>query len=618
MSKNQTMRLRLWENFESMIRSARFTRHDRLEVTPAYRDALVMEMILIQEARWDVHCLTPWAPRWVNTLIEVDPADTIGTFDAASQLLLNWTEVSVQLPIGSYDSFKRSLGAEHPRAGDILSPLKDVIGCALGGDTQRYLCAYSCLVFLKKLFFKSDRLEVEAAEAYLSCEDHNRAPRSYTLHEASIMSQWLPFSKRCYEIRPHHGSGKTADCPSRCSLDKYYYLGSDSMIRYFASRHGGLVEDREFQRQSKTVFVPKTYKAYRTISEEPTTLMFYQEGVNDYLVNEVSHHPFLKDVYDPTDQSASQALAKEGSRTGEWCTIDLSSASDTVTKRLVDLWFADTWLYEALICTRSKRTLLPQAAQKIAGTQTLELSKFAPMGSALNFSVEVLVFSAQCLAASLENKVWPCFRVYGDDIVIQTELYDAMKWRLTENGFILNDSKSYRGRGPLRFREACGGHYLNGMDITPIQISRRFRGLKGPYTSWVPAAISLCNDWGKLPWKQAAHSLRGYLISKLLRLPEPLRPVFDDGSRGIATPLNGVKNFHLKSEYSDDLQNDILSFGAVTTHTEPVEDDYVLYEWLRTAEGRRRLWYPEDVIPLPRRETGTSWSGKKASRLGEM
>jgi hypothetical protein len=107
------------------------------------------------------------------------------------------------------------------------------------------------------------------------------------------------------------------------------------------------------------------------------------------------------------------------------------------------------------------------------------MRKFAPMGSAVCFPLECIVFAIIC-EASVRHQSGRRSRkydyvVYGDDIVIRAEYYDTAIEILSQLGFAVNSTKSFGDRYPdvVPFREACGIEALGGKDITPLRISRR-------------------------------------------------------------------------------------------------------------------------------------------------
>lgn len=540
--------------------------------------------------------------RWWNSVLSISEVNQIllGLKRASDLLVINCEE-SREL---NYDSFKHCLAQDCPEIGVLLSPIKEIIAAALRHDLIAFRYAYTDLRFLRKLNLTSELLEAQALDAYLSVEESMGEPMTH--EEKGIIERWFPktFKSTLYEnVTPHHGTGNTADAGSDL-MAKYHLLGSNSKIHLFCQQ-AGLKEWQgpKVSPTSKTVFVPKTFDSYRTIGEEPATLMWYQEGINDAIVRRIHESP-LGRRFDPRDQNQNREAARLGSLdTSEdsLCTIDLSSASDLVSLRHIEVWFHDSALYLPLICTRSTGTILPNG-------RWIELKKFAPMGSAVNFSVESIVFAA-IVEAAIEQQGDSVsksrYRVYGDDIVVERKYFRAVCDRLALNGFRVNLSKSFSGTGPMQFRESCGSFWLNGIDVSPLQISRKFSGFSGRKSSWVPAAIKLANECILHP---EARFLRLWLIKKLISLPKDIRPVFDsDGTLGICS--DNPTNYHLSKVYNEDLQEWEVICGLTDVklgyYDEDIDGSILLYEWLRRAEQVRpyptrssRLEHPMRLDPI--------------------
>lgn len=525
--------------------------------------------------------------RWWTRVQQIgDLAEILSILKASADLLALNFENSLGL---DYDGFKRRLKEDHPMVGVLLSPIKGVIAGALGHDPIAFRYAYTDLRFLRKLNLVSEELEQEALEAYLSVEEHMGKPQ--TLEEKEFITRYFPksYSSTLYgNMSPHHGNGSTSDAGSDI-MAKYHSLGTSSKIHFLCNQSGGTLKEwssQGYTALSKTIFVPKTFDSYRTIGMEPATHMWYQEGLNDAIVHRI-HETDLRRRFDPAKQEPNREAARLGSQdeTDEsLCTIDLSAASDSVSLEHVKTWFSDSCLYIPLMCTRTKATVLPNG-------EILEMKKFAPMGSAVNFAVESLVFMAITESAIRQQggRVSESrYRVYGDDIVVEKKYFSAVCQRLEQNGFKVNSSKSFSGTGPVQFRESCGAFYLNGIDVSPIQISRRFTGYRGRKSSWVPAAIDLANSCYNRP---EARYLRQWIIKKLITLPSPIRPAFCglDEDWGIRTEY--PTNYHLEKIFDENLQEWMLSCGLTYVRTGQYDEEedgpFLLYEWLRQAEVQR-------------------------------
>jgi len=207
---------------------------------------------------------------------------------------------------------------------------------------------------------------------------------------------------------------------------------------------GGL-RDLNVVRSNRMEMVPKTSKTHRPIACEPTLNGFIQQGIGRYIRSRLK-----KFGVDLDDQTINQDLAKRAYAEG-FATIDLSSASDTLSRALVELLLPPNW-FEILDDLRSRTTTYKG--------QTYYLEKFSSMGNAFTFELESLIFWA-LVSASTESE-W-C-SVYGDDIIVKQSDAETVIKTLKWAGFTINVDKSFiKGC----FFESCGKHYLYGEEVTP-------------------------------------------------------------------------------------------------------------------------------------------------------
>lgn len=193
-------------------------------------------------------------------------------------------------------------------------------------------------------------------------------------------------------------------------------------------------------------FVPKNAKTHRAIIKEPSLNSMVQNALGDHMERRLA--AFGIDI---RDQSINQRLALTGSLDGSLATLDLSSASDTISTELVASLLPIDWFILLDMC-RSKTVVLDG--------ETLCLEKFSSMGNGFTFPLETLIFWA--LASSVPDA--GLTSVYGDDIIVETHCVQDVINILVACGFEINQSKSYWA-GP--FRESCGADYLRGIDIRP-------------------------------------------------------------------------------------------------------------------------------------------------------
>lgn len=205
--------------------------------------------------------------------------------------------------------------------------------------------------------------------------------------------------------------------------------------------------------------VPKKTDIDRVACKEPDVNMWLQKGVGSFIRSRLK-----RTGINLNDQSINSSLARLGSLTGELATIDLSSASDSVSTALVELLLPVNW-YTLLDTIRCQETVIPRGDF----VEVHRNEMFSSMGNGFTFELESLLFYALARTAAYFSGISGIISVYGDDIICPSALYDNLEWVLKYFGFQLNAEKSF-SKGP--FRESCGGHYYNAVDITPFYIRK--------------------------------------------------------------------------------------------------------------------------------------------------
>lgn len=217
---------------------------------------------------------------------------------------------------------------------------------------------------------------------------------------------------------------------------------------------------------AKVVLVPKDSRGPRLISCEPLEYQWVQQSLMRVLVDTIENHPLTKGSVNFTDQEVNRRLALKGSTCPfGYVTLDMKEASDRVSRDLVKALFPERW-WECLDASRTPATLLPDG-------RIVQMRKFAPMGSAVCFPVEALVFwalSAAAIVVELDvplRKAGANVKVYGDDIICGVNYHHAIKQYLPKFGLMLNESKCCEA-GP--FKESCGMDAFYGSPVTPTKI----------------------------------------------------------------------------------------------------------------------------------------------------
>lgn len=201
---------------------------------------------------------------------------------------------------------------------------------------------------------------------------------------------------------------------------------------------------------NKHTTVPKSSKTDRNICIEPTANIYLQKGVGQLLRQKLKTRGI-----DLDDQTKNQYLASIAHK-AKLATVDLSSASDTVSRELVASLLPIDW-YLLLDGLRSQ-------ASRFNG-EFRYLSKFSSMGNGFTFELETLIFWALLDSVCDEtNSVTWYNAVYGDDIVVPQRCYARLVEVLTYCGFVVNTKKSFSSG---IFFESCGKHFFAGRLVTP-------------------------------------------------------------------------------------------------------------------------------------------------------
>lgn len=226
---------------------------------------------------------------------------------------------------------------------------------------------------------------------------------------------------------------------------------------------------RTIVRGNKFTTVPKDAKTDRGICVEPLGNLYCQLGVGQYLKErladagifvhrEVHHKDPLSTLLSrprPNGKLLHQRLAETASREGNWATIDLSSASDTVATNLVRYLLPPNW-FSLLSSLRSPFT---QIDHKKRGTVWVRNEMFSTMGNGFTFELETIIFAA--LSAAVSNlEIGVELFVYGDDIIVPTDASKDVIAILRSCGFRTNEKKTFTSGC---FRESCGGDYFDGV-----------------------------------------------------------------------------------------------------------------------------------------------------------
>jgi hypothetical protein len=214
----------------------------------------------------------------------------------------------------------------------------------------------------------------------------------------------------------------------------------------------------EFVPGNRFTTVPKDCRKDRGIAIEPSINLFYQLAYGQVLKGRLRAAGL--DLLHAQD--IHRQVVCEASKEGDLGTIDLSSASDTISYNLVKLLLPSRW-FEALSALRSPKTFVEG--------RWIVLEKFSSMGNGYTFELETLLFSCIVSAVIEESGGLPTFgrnvHTFGDDIIVPVQYYDNVCAALRFFGLSVNEEKSFSS-GP--FRESCGGDFFEGVGVRPYYL----------------------------------------------------------------------------------------------------------------------------------------------------
>jgi hypothetical protein len=278
---------------------------------------------------------------------------------------------------------------------------------------------------------------------------------------------------------------------------------------------------------SRLSFVPKSSEISRTICTEPVLNMLFQKGIARLIEGRLHQNLGIDLATQPT---INRKLCLRGSKSGRFGTIDLSSASDSMSLTLVKEMFPPA-VYRWLERTRCDKTILPDGS-------ILDLHMVSSMGNGFTFPLQTAFFSALVYGAYRVHDV-PFvvsrggrignFAVFGDDIIVRQKCYNTVVRLLQICGFTVNIDKSFNEG---LFRESCGHDYYYGYNVRGVYIQSLRHA--GDFYS----AINRLNRWSarhRIPLPRAI----SLLASHVQVLPVP----YDESDdAGIKVPLSFLKH----------------------------------------------------------------------------
>lgn len=382
-----------------------------------------------------------------------------------------------------------------------------------------------------------------------------------------------------FVLHPKHGPGAVSDRYDGTKYDLPYWtqrLESVFPYDFFGCPNSGFTDRVRFlEFPSRLHAVPKTQSGPRLIAAEPTAHQWVQGAVARWLEQKIAASP-LKACIDFRNQEASRHLAREASRSRMFATVDLSSASDRLTCRLVEFCFqSNRSLLDALHACRTRAVSMSFKGND--DSDIILLRKFSTQGSAVTFPVQTIVFTYVALwACALTfnmrdfrnlGKLLPMVRVFGDDIIVPTDAYPVLVRLLTSLRLKVNESKSF-AHG--YFRESCGMDAYAGSDVTPAYL----RQVYSPAPDALESVLACSNNFFLKGWWNASDYIsRTVPVEELKKLPIIAAPEYKlrygnrqgIGARGLVSFCGDLVS-HLPKRWNPVLQRDEYKMLCISTH----------------------------------------------------
>jgi len=400
---------------------------------------------------------------------------------------------------------------------------------------------------IRQLTLIFGKLEIEcskertksAFQGYIDCEKD--VHESNVRRTPEVLSEFLRISDMLFagvfsrmensihklELVARHGPGATADklsgnrkftlCTWTSRLERILPSGEFLLPNWSYTDRFGAVDilEPEAEIPVRVISVPKTLKTPRIIGIEPSWHQYSQQALLPVLLDALSSYDTLDRMLGFDDQVPNQEMARIGSLTGSFATLDLSEASDRVSNQLVRAMMRNHPLTdEAVQASRSFKA-------DVLG-EIYNLNKFASMGSALTFPIEAMVFLTCVLLGIEKASNTPLnshrdlrhlvgqVRIYGDDIIIPVDYATSVTEALELFGFKVNSGKSF---WTGKFRESCGGDYYAGFDVTPVRFRRVWPSTRKDATE----VISLVSFRNQL-YERGLWQTCGWLDEKIRKL----------------------------------------------------------------------------------------------------
>lgn len=218
---------------------------------------------------------------------------------------------------------------------------------------------------------------------------------------------------------------------------------------------------------AKLSCVPKSYKTYRPVAPESAWRQAHLQAVKAAMERCVAESPWSAQL-EIKDQDLNRDVAREGSISGHYATIDLSSASDRIPRVFIQ------YLFPKDVVDASMRYL---ARYFEANGKKYKMWMWSTAGASITWITEHVFFFLLANQVTKELAAWnvPFLRkprTFGDDLIIDSRAFDLMHNILTRFNGKLSETKSYWSEAG-GYRESCGAEYFKGEDTSSVYFPRQ-------------------------------------------------------------------------------------------------------------------------------------------------
>lgn len=434
-------------------------------------------------------------------------------------------------------------------------------------DDEGRLRAQPCLrsiQYIRQLFLLDSKLDVSptqvqqetAVSTFKACQERNRSLKLDVTHPVMVRARDLisqvlgRYPLDMLALRPKHGPGGVSE--GKTNTEKWSFDSWPKSLEplfpflWYGKPNFRLDPNDKgvplTRSVSKICLVPKDSRGPRLISAEPAAMQYIQQGLWLEMETRFQRNSLFQSSVALRDQEKNRKHCLRAHDQG-FATLDLSNASDTLSCQLI--WFLFGGIRDwrrALFHARSTHARLPSGEE-------VRLYTFAPMGSAVCFPIETIVFWSLAVSCVSwyerigSSSACRSVSVFGDDIIVPI---GCAEFVLDILRFVGCEPSPTKCCYLTPFRESCGIETFAGTDVS---ITRNKQYLYGEALciEHYPSMLSYNQSLYAAGYKHAA----SFFLTQLRKL-SPTASV-DEPHRSSFLACGPVYKDGLKTRYNKDL-----------------------------------------------------------------